>query len=217
LKHAIQRGTVCGVDEIKLDRVLYHDFTGDGQDEAVVMAFTCLTGTAGWDVHTVFTRDTNGEVVELPLPEFASRNRAEFPLFGNANYILEIEKGEIVARWRDQTDREPAISVWYKWDGKEFVIERKLVTGPFKTSYDCAKATRETELEICYSPSVAPLDAQLGQLYRTRLAQLSPENQAKLKRRQRLWLAERESKCPIPQGNWGECAALYNQRIAELR
>lgn len=217
LKQAIQQDTTCGVDDIKIGHVEYYDFTGDGQDEAVVMAFTCLTGTAGWDIHTVFTRDPSGKLRELPLPEGSLPSRGvNFPLFGNANYSLAVETGEIVARWRDQTDREPAVTVWYEWNGKKFIIDRTVITGPFKTSYDCSQATRETEREICYSPSIAPLDAQLGEVYRTILARLALEDRTKLKQQQRAWLAQRDSKCPMAQGYWDECAALYKERIAEL-
>jgi len=77
------------LDQIQIDHLEYHDFIGDGQEEAVVVASTCMTGTAGPDIHTVYKRDANGRVVELPFrngggdPSFKGSVR-QLPIFGNA-------------------------------------------------------------------------------------------------------------------------------------
>lgn len=42
-------------------RLEYYDFKGDGNEEAIVVASTCETGTAGPDVHSVFGRDASGD------------------------------------------------------------------------------------------------------------------------------------------------------------
>ena len=210
------------LDQIQIDHLEYHDFIGDGQEESVVVASTCMTGTAGPDIHAVYKRDADGRVVELPFlnakgdPSFNGSAR-QLPVFGNPNYGLAVENGELVARWIDSSDREAPLVVWYKWDGKNFVIDHKKVAGPFPTSYDCAKATKELDRAICYSPSVAVLDVQLGQSYMAALQKLSPEKKQVLQRQQREWLARRAKECTIYKW-WVDClTSLYTKRIAELK
>jgi uncharacterized protein YecT (DUF1311 family) len=106
--------------------------------------------------------------------------------------------------------------VWYKWDGKNFVVDRMKVDGPFPTSYDCAKATKELDRAICYSPSVAALDVRLGEAYRAVLKRLPPGEKQELQGQQREWLARREKECTIYKW-WVDCLKdLYAKRIAEL-
>ena len=210
------------LDRIHIDHLEFHDFFSDGHEEAVVVASTCMTGTAGPDIHAVYKRDEDGKVVELPFRHaegdpFFNRNGWKIPVFGNRNYGLRVENGELVAHWSDSSDREAPLVVWYKWDGKEFVEERRKVEGPFATSYDCVKATKELDLAICYSPSVAALDVQLGQAYRSRLQQLSAEKKQELQTQQREWLIRREKECTIYKW-WVDCLKdLYTKRIAELK
>ena len=209
------------LDQIYIDHLEYHDFVGDGQQEAVVIASTCLTGTAGPDIHAVYKRDATGKVVELPFRHaegdpFFSRSDWKVPVFGNANYGLAVENGELVARWRDSSDREAPLVVWYKWDAKNFVVDHMKVDGPYPTSYDCAKATKELDRAICYSPRVAALDVQLGQAYRAVLKQLPPDKKPELQGQQREWLARREKECAIYKW-WVDCLNdLYTKRIAQL-
>jgi uncharacterized protein YecT (DUF1311 family) len=210
------------LNQIHIDHLEYHDFVGDGQQEAVVIASTCMTGTAGPDIHAVYKRDANGKVIELPFrhaegDSFFNPSGWKIPVFGNANYGLAVENGELVARWSDSSDREAPLVVWYKWDGKEFVVDHMKVDGPFSTSYDCAKATKELDRAICHSPSVAALDVQLGQAYRALLKQLPPDKKSALQDQQREWLAQREKECTIYKW-WVDCLKdLYTKRLAELK
>ena len=223
IKGVINTYSDCeSLNDIQLDHLEYFDFTGDGQKEAVVVASTCMTGTAGPDVHAVYARDAGGKVAELPFHHiegdpFFNRNGWKIPVFGNTNYGLAVEDGQVVARWRDSSDREAPLVVWYKWDGKEFVVDHMKAEGPFPTSYDCSKATRETDRAICYSRAVAALDVQLGQVYRASLQQLPPDKKQILQVQQRQWLAQREKECTIYKW-WVDCLTdLYTKRIAELK
>jgi uncharacterized protein YecT (DUF1311 family) len=210
------------LDQITIDHLEYHDFIGDGQQEAVVIASTCMTGTAGPDIHAVYKRDGDGKVVEVPFlhaegDPFFNRSGWKVPVFGNANYELAVENGELVARWSDTSDREAPLIVWYKWDGKNFVMDHMKVDGPFPTSYDCAKATKELDRAICYSPGVAALDVELGQAYRAGMQQLPRDKKQKLQGQQRAWLARREKECTIYKW-WVDCLKdLYSKRIAEVK
>ena len=62
---------------VNINHLEYFDFTGDGQAEAVVLASTCMTGTAGPDVHAVVTRQSDGSLAEPKslLPPKNSRQR----------------------------------------------------------------------------------------------------------------------------------------------
>ncbi len=67
----------------------YFDFTGDGSQQAIVVASTCETGTGGPDVHFVLARDSDGELEELKIDEPAQK--AYDNLFGNRN--LDVSGG----------------------------------------------------------------------------------------------------------------------------
>jgi uncharacterized protein YecT (DUF1311 family) len=226
IKSAINSGSdvdACeSLDQIHIDDLEYYDFIGDGQEEAVVVASTCMTGTAGPDIHAVYKRDADGRVFELPFHHaegdpFFNSSGWKIPVFGNPNYGLAVENGGLVARWSDSSDREAPLVVWYKWDGKKFFMDHMKVNGPFPTSYDCGKATKELDRAICYSPRVAALDIQLGQVYRTALQHLPSDKKQEFQGQQREWLAWREKECTIYKW-WVDCLKdLYTKRIAELK
>ena len=220
LKKVIKQDADCDdahKDRLDISHLEYYDFNGDGIDEAVIVASTCMTGTAGPDVHAVYTRDAAGTVVELPVPEIDEPRGPQMPLFGNANYTLKVEQGQLVARWGDTSERENPLVVWFRWNGKGFEVDHMKTEGPFPTSYDCAKATKEMDRAICYAPTVAPLDVELGKVYRARMQQLSPDKKQVLQTEQRTWLAEREKQCVIYKW-WVDCLKeMYQKRIAQLK
>jgi uncharacterized protein YecT (DUF1311 family) len=203
----------CKKAEISVDHFEYHDFKGDGIEELVLDASTCMAGTGGTDVHSVFGKGPDGELIALPFGI-----KRELPLFGNRNFTLRVENGLLVAAFSDTSDREaPAVTISYKWDGHQFIETSFKAKGPFKTSYNCAKAIKEIERAICYSPSVAQLDVRLADIFHARLLHASPEEQKTVRSEQRKWLAERESKCTIYKW-WVDCLTqLYSQRIAQLQ
>src|SRR5690348_10831987 len=93
IKKAINQSSECDrLDQIAIDHIEYFDFNHDGVDEAVVVASTCNTGTAGPDIHSVYTREAAGAVVELPLPRVEDPPQGRtLPVFGNPNYGLAVE------------------------------------------------------------------------------------------------------------------------------
>lgn len=220
LKKVITENADCAdehKDQVDISHLEYYDFNGDGVDEAVVVAYTCNGGTGGPDVHAVYTRDAAGKIVEIPIPDLDQPRGPQMPLFGNANYTLKVDRGQLVAYFGDTSDREDPVEVWFKWNDKGFELDHKKIKGPFQTSYDCAKATKEMDLAICYAPTVAPLDLEMGKLYRARMQQLSPEKKQALQTEQRAWLAGREKQCVIYKW-WVDCLKeMYIQRIAELK
>jgi uncharacterized protein YecT (DUF1311 family) len=202
-------------EHLDISHLEYFDFNGDGMEEAVVIASTCNAGTGGPDVHAVYTQDAAGKVVELPIED--PPGGPQLPLFGNANYTLKVERGKLVGHYGDTSDRQNPLVVWFKWTGKGFEVDHEKIEGPFPTSYDCTRAVRETDRAICYAPAVAPLDVELGKVYRRRMQQLAPDKKQALQDEQRAWLVSRESRCVIYKW-WVDCLkGMYAKRIGELK
>lgn len=221
IKQVINENYDCdSLDQIAIDHLEYFDFEGGGRKAAVVVASTCMTGTAGPDVHAVYMRNTEGKIVEYSIDgqdPVVGPNSLKLPLFGNPNYGIAVENGQLVARWMDSSARKNPLIIWYKWTGKAFVMDYMKVQGPFTTSYDCGKATKEMDRAICYSPTIAALDVQLSQAYRAATQQRAPDQRRTLQEQQRQWLLEREKQCTIYKW-WVDCLNdLYTKRIAELK
>jgi uncharacterized protein YecT (DUF1311 family) len=197
-------------------RLDYYDFKGDGNQEAIVVASSCMTGTAGPDIHSVFGRDASGALVELKIPTLDPTTTDN--LFGNSNSDEVVENGLLVSTYGDDAARKtPPLIIKYKWNGKEFAVVEIKKTGIFKTSYDCGKAEKEVENAICHVEELAKLDADLGTLYKSTLSTLSEANRNSLRAQQRQWLTQRDKECAIYKG-WVDCLSdYYEKRIEELK
>jgi uncharacterized protein YecT (DUF1311 family) len=196
---------------VRIDSVARFDFTGDGSEEAVVVASTCMTGTAGPDVHAVLTRAAGGELVELILPEV---DRESYDvLFGNRNFVLRVADGLLVAIFTDSTGRSP-LAIRYRWSGTGFVVDSISRSGRFRTSYDCARATQEVERVVCHVEHLAELDRVLARAYADLRRRLSARGE--LEEEQRRWLAERQARCSQAKRMVDCLADHYRGRIAEL-
>jgi uncharacterized protein YecT (DUF1311 family) len=191
------------------------DLKGDGTPQLIVVASTCMTGTAGPDIHSVFSRSSDGELIELPItkpkdPNFFGN------LFGNSNYDFTAENGLLVASYHDDIARDTPIVIKYKWNGKEFAVVSIHKTGVFPTSYDCSKAQSDVERAICHVDSLAALDRDLAAVYKSALARLSGPDREALRSEQRDWLVQRDKSSLFK--NWvPRLTALYQQRIAALK
>lgn len=207
------------VEPVYFWKVEYFDFLGKGYDQAVVVASTCMTGTAGPDVHSVFTRDEKGELKELKTQEVKLEHRV---LFGNPNSTFRIENGLLVDVYHDTSDRDDPLVVKYKWDAakEQFVIVSVEAAKPYKTSYDCDKAEKaqdETAQAICYVQTLADLDVELAGLYRMYIEGLATDERKAAIEEQRSWIAKRDKDCVIYKW-WVDCLQeRYKTRIAELK
>ncbi|MGC1493547.1 MAG: lysozyme inhibitor LprI family protein [Candidatus Acidiferrum sp.] len=193
-----------------------YDFQSSGSDQAIVVAMSCEGGTGGPDIHSVISRDSDGELEELTIPD-ADRKTYD-NLFGNANYTLSAEKGLLIATFSDDPDRDNTpLTIKYKWNGEKFAIVTIEKTGIYPTSYDCTRSLTEVENLICHVDSLAALDVQLGSLYKSLLAKLTGTERQALREQQRQWLAAREKTCSIYKG-WLDClSGYYQQRIDALK
>jgi len=197
----------------------YFDFLGQGYDQAVVVASTCMTGTAGPDVHSVFTRDERGELKELKIEEVKLEHRV---LFGNPNSTFRIENGLLVDVYHDTSERDDPLVIKYKWDAakEQFTAVSVEAAKPYKTSYDCEKAEKaqdETAQAICSVESLAGLDVELAATYKAYLEGLAPNARKATIEEQRNWIAKRNQDCTIYKW-WVDCLQeKYKARITELR
>ena len=214
----LNRNDECPADQLPdFRRLDYYDFKGDGNQEAIVVAATCMSGTGGPDVHSVFGRDSDGEVEELKTPEVDAKTAAN--LFGNRNSDLVVENGLLVANVEDDPSRTKIpLIIRYKWNGKEFVVDSIHKTGVYPTSYDCTKAARgDVEDAICHVEELAALDLQLSATYKALLAKLSAADRDTLETEQRAWLADRGKRCALYKGWIGCITDFYQKRIDELK
>ncbi|MGB7280801.1 MAG: lysozyme inhibitor LprI family protein [Candidatus Acidiferrum sp.] len=194
----------------------HFDFTADGTPQAIVVAMSCEGGTGGPDIHSVVSRDSDGELEELKIPD-ADPNIYD-NLFGNRNYTLSVEKGLLVATFSDDPDRDNTpLTIKYKWNGQEFAIVSIERTGIYATSYDCTKKLTEIENVICHVDSLASLDVQLNTLYKSLLARPAGSERESLRAEQRQWLAAREKSCAIYKGWLGCLTDYYQKRIDALK
>jgi uncharacterized protein YecT (DUF1311 family) len=195
----------------------YFDFIGTGTKQAIVVASDCSSGTGGPNIHSVISRDSDGELEELRIAAVDPKTYDN--LFGNRNYTLSVENGLLVATFTDDPDRDNTpLTIKYKWDGQEFAVAGIEKTGIYRTSYDCrAKTLTEAENAICHVDSLAALDEQLNILYKSLLAKLAGPEREALREQQRQWLAAREKSCAIYKG-WLNCLSdFYEKRISELK
>jgi uncharacterized protein YecT (DUF1311 family) len=198
-------------------RLDYYDLKGDGNQEAIVVASTCMTGTGGPDIHSVFGRDSDGEVEELKIVEVDPKTYDN--LFGNRNYDLVAENGLLVANVEDDSDRSKIpLIIRYKWNGKEFAVDSIHKTGVYPASYDCTKAAKgNVEDAICHVEELAALDLQLSAAYKALLAKLTVPDRETLRSEQRKWLVDRDKQCTLYKGWIGCLSDFYRKRIDELK
>ena len=194
------------------------DFKRDGRPQVIVVASTCMTGTGGPDIHSVYSRDSEGEIIELPVAEPKDPSTYD-NLFGNRNYDLVTENGLLVANFEDDPDRAAIpLIIRYQWNGHEFAVASIHKTGVFPTSYDCKDVQKGDVADaICHVAELAALDLQLNAAYKSALARLSTPGREGLKSEQRAWLLHRDKTC-APYKGWIGCLTnLYQERITALK
>ena len=201
---------------VNINHLEYFDFTGDGQDEAVVLASTCATGTAGPDVHAVVTRREDGSLADLEIPAPSENQRAA--LFGSVFCEMGVKDGLLVETYHDESGRPNPVVIKYRWNGRDkvFQVADATIAAQYKASFDCNKATTTVENAICYSSVVAPLDSAVDQSYKTWLDNLNGADRDILTKEQEDWLRKRDLICDDGRLVFGCLETLYRARLLEL-
>jgi len=202
-----------GVD---IDSLEYFDFAGNGNEDAVVVASTCATGTAGPDVHSVLRRERDGSLVELKIPDPTDKQQAV--LFCRCFSDLSVSDGLLVATYHDQSGRTDPLVLKYRWNAgsKEFQVAEVKTAPRYKASFDCDKAKTAVENAICYSSSVAALDVSVDRAYKNWLDQLNDADSDILMSEQREWLHKRDQLCGWDLDIVNCLEIVYKERSLEL-
>ena len=202
-----------GVD---IDSLEYFDFTGDGNEEAVVVASTCATGTAGPDVHAVVRRQQDGSLAELKIPEPTEKQYAA--LFGRTFYDLNVKNGVLIETYHDESGRDDPLVIKFRWSARDnqFQIAEAKAAPRYKTSFDCDQAKTAVENAICYSSTAASLDLALEQTYTAWLDNLDDRDSDILVNEQKEWLHKRDLICD-DRSVFDCLETLYRARRFELQ
>lgn len=203
---------------VNVNELEYFDFTGDGNDEAVVVASTCATGTAGPDVHSVLSRQPDGSLIELKVPDPSEKQQAA--LFGRTFYELSVESGLLVATYHDTSGRSDPLVIRYRWNRRDnrFDVLDVKIAPQYKTSFDCSKAKTEVENAICYSSEAAALDISVDHGYKAWLDRLDDADSDILMKEQKDWLRRRDLICTDDDYDIFDCLQiLYRARLLELQ
>jgi uncharacterized protein YecT (DUF1311 family) len=208
----------CGKRAIEINSVSFADVDGDGSDEALIVASSCLTGTAGPDIHAVVRFDKSGQLRDLPIDDAKGRfkgRRIYDGLVGNRNYSLEFRDGVLLERFMDTSGRAAPLTLRFRWTGRRFRLVDVERARTFRASFDCATAHSDAENTICGNAELAEADRQLATLYKSLLGRLSTVERRRLMNEQKRWLAERDH-CTYKSVD--ECLRkAYSDRLAALR
>lgn len=206
------------IDLISLD---HHDFDDDGQPEALVTASSCMTGTAGADIHSVFTMNADGSIREIKF----NRNNPgikitgiPLPLIGNRNWGMAVKGNLLCNRFVDGLgwERESPLVECYEFKNGEFLISSITYATTFKPSFDCQKAKTDREVVACRDEEVAKLDRELDREYRNLIESIPAIDQPALIASQNKWLKEVDSWAAY---KWccDEVMQKYSERIKVVR
>lgn len=121
--------------------VLYGDLDGDGQEEAAIEGWSCLSGNGGADFFGVLKLKTGGKLVSLPiepLPKTFNGRKTTADLRGHM--VVAIENGKLVEKYGIYGDADPNCCPTggdrhfvYRWDGQRFTLDTMTDVPPDKT------------------------------------------------------------------------------------
>ena len=115
-----------GKEEIDLADTVFGDLDGDGEDEAAVMAFSCLAGTSGPDLTGVYKLQPDGKVIELRIAG-PSQERAYQGLDPKLVSLrlsrIRIKKQRYIETYTIWgSDKNQEREFIYRWDGHQLVL-----------------------------------------------------------------------------------------------
>ena len=215
-RNYLAEGSGCTAEALNINNLEYFDFTGDSVDEAIVVASTCATGTAGPVVHTVLSRRPNGSVIKFKIPD--PREKQKAALLGRVFSDLSVEDALLVQTFHDTSGRENPLVIKCRWSADDKELHPVAVKMPqrYKTSFDCDKATARVEGPICYSSEVAYLDVQVDGMYKRWSDPVNNAPSDVLRKNRKHGSEKRNLTC---ESDWAivEClSTLYRARWLEL-
>lgn len=127
-------------DIVRLEPIQYADLNGDMKEEAVVGAFSCMSGTGGPDILGVYGLDDSDKIIELEIDNSKTFNGQNiYDKFGG-HTNLTVENGNLVKFFPLYNKDDPnccptggSRRITHGWDGMKFVIV-KVEDLPFRGS-----------------------------------------------------------------------------------
>jgi uncharacterized protein YecT (DUF1311 family) len=209
----------CGEGfRVTVKSIAFADLDGDSREEALVVAWSCLAGTGGPDIHGVFGLDSSAQPRELRIDDgrgwFEGRPIYE-NLVGNRNYTFDHEDGLLVERFRDGSGRDRPLALHFRWAGAAFTLVAVHRAPTFPASFDCAKARSDAEKTVCGHADLAKADRELTAVYQRLEFRLPSHERKRLQGEQIQWLSQRD-KCNYKGVD--ECLReAYENRLAVLK
>lgn len=118
---------------IEISSKAYGDLDGDGREEAVVAAFSCLAGNRGPDLIAVFALTPNGKVQELPIEprKWNQPFKGRDPSLGLRGQMgVAIENGRLIEKFPIFKDTDPDCCASggtrefiYRWRSDRLVLD----------------------------------------------------------------------------------------------
>ncbi|MCU1242602.1 MAG: hypothetical protein JWO71_3328 [Candidatus Acidoferrum typicum] len=136
--------TACGEGEKPLQTlapVIYGDLDGDGQEEAVVLGWSCLSGNGGADFRGVLKLMSDGKLSVLPIEAMPKRFKGRDTYADlRGHMILEIKEGRLHEVYAIYTGAEANCCpeggerrFIYHWDGHRFALDDMIDVPPAKS------------------------------------------------------------------------------------
>ncbi|MBK7959749.1 MAG: hypothetical protein IPK04_00055 [Bdellovibrionales bacterium] len=109
--------------DVNIESISFKKLNGLDDLVALIVGSTCMTGTAGPDIHAVYILENQYPKV-MPFED----NKGIYggidylaKLDGNRNSRYEVKDGQLQERWHDKWGTA-FVTFTYKWNGKEFVV-----------------------------------------------------------------------------------------------
>jgi len=140
----VDLATECGDDQGRLQSlapVLYGDLDGDGQEEAVVLGWSCLSGNGGADFRGVLKLNPDGKLSVLPIEPMPKTFKGRNAYAGlRGHMVVEIKDGRLHEVYGVYNGSEPNCCpeggerrFIYRWDGHRFALDDMIDLPPEKS------------------------------------------------------------------------------------
>lgn len=203
--------------------VAFADLTGDGREEAIVNGYTCMAGTGGPNVHSIFTTNGSGALAELEVDQ-SKRWFHGRPIYnglvGNKNFDFTHVGRTVVQTFSDSSGRQdPPLVLYYRWERGRFTLTDVHWGRTFPTSFSCEKVETAGEVMVCVDEGLASLDRDLARAYSGLLSKLPPTERRQLRTEQREWLKSRDGCAPYkwPEESKECLRNAYATQLSRLR
>jgi len=206
-------------EAVHIASIQYHDFDSDGNEEALITAGSCNSGTGGPDIHTVFRLNDRGAAEEIPITASTEGVRifgTPLPLVGNRNWVMAVNGDLLCEIYHDGSGRKTPMTKCYKLAGDKFVLSSVTYAPTFTTSFDCRRAKTDREIVVCGNENLAKLDLDLNEVFQEALRRSPKDKRRGLIAHQQQWLKDID-KWSAYKWCCDGIERSYRQRIRELK